>query len=498
MGRWSRAVLRICVVAGVVAATAVPLSTGAAAAAPTLTVVPAGGINGGDVVEVQVSGFTPSVLFGYSQCILDSTPGADDCVPYSVASTTPAGTATFMLQVARWIYPPSAARWVDCTDPQEHCVVGAAESLNAAIVTDTIHFATPPAPPATRGAITLSPATVPRLGATFTVTGSGFRPNAAIELYQCVAGPTQRSDCVDGAVTATADASGAFSRNYSAGRSMTLRGGATTSCEATSGACAIAAVEAVDFVGTIVAQPIRLDVTVVPGATTRLEGDTGSSIVDVPVKLSAASDLPVTVDWTTAFSSGWDTDVAAQPAVDYESASGTVTFDPGTTERTVPVRAFGDITPEQGELIVVSFHDPTNAELGGLFGLGLVGITDDDTPTIVPDGATITEGDDGSRVLQIPVHLSQPAKQAATVEWATAFSADWDPDAAAVPGVDYEPASGLVTFAPGADQATVSVTVSGDATPEQTELIVVAFSNATSARIGGFYGLGLGAIADDD
>ena len=72
---------------------------------------------------------------------------------------------------------------------------------------------------------------------------------------------------------------------------------------------------------TVTAAYARLPV-VVPGGAAVTEGNAGTTVLQVPVTLSAPSAVPVTVQWSTFDGSG-------QPAVgvDYDAASGTVTFD---------------------------------------------------------------------------------------------------------------------------------------------------------------------------
>lgn len=119
---------------------------------------------------------------------------------------------------------------------------------------------------------------------------------------------------------------------------------------------------------TVVAPPV-----VVPGGAGIAEGNVGSKIVQVPVRLSRPSGLAVTVRWRTS-------DGAGQPAVgvDYVSASGTVTFAPGETVKTVSITVRGDTLDEVNEWIPISFSDATNATIGGTYGLGFAVILDDD------------------------------------------------------------------------------------------------------------------------
>lgn len=237
---------------------------------------------------------------------------------------------------------------------------------------------------------------------------------------------------------------------------------------------------------------------VVPGSASVSEGDPlTTTTLFVPVTLSTASDLTVTVQWATVTAPGAPAGQASPPN-DYIAASGTVTFSPGQTSKTVPVVVKGDATAEADEYIVVSFGNPTNAVMGGFWGLGFGGITNDDAPPIVlPGGATVTEGDAGTSVLEIPVTLSRPSDKTVTVDWSTRFDPAWGPEAA-VPGLDYEAGSGSLTFTPGETAQPVSIIVHGDMSVESDELLAVAFSNPANAVVGGFWGLGFGGIADDD
>ena len=64
------------------------------------------------------------------------------------------------------------------------------------------------------------------------------------------------------------------------------------------------------------------------------------------------------------------------------------------------------------------------------------------------------------------------------------------------PTVDYLPASGTLTFAPGQTTATVSITVVGDTVVEPDELVPIALFGATNARPSTW--LTFGTILNDD
>lgn len=235
--------------------------------------------------------------------------------------------------------------------------------------------------------------------------------------------------------------------------------------------------------------------TVVPAQSSVVEGAVGIVQIDVPVTLSAPSDRAVTVAWNTLFVASSPAG-QADPASDYAAASGTVTFLPGETAETVPVVVSGDAEIEPSEYIVVRFHDPSNAVMGGFLGLGFGVITNDDS-AVIPGSASVLEGASGTTILEVPVTLSNVSAETVTVEWNTLL-ASGAPSGQADPGVDYVVVSGTVTFVPGDTFETVTILVNGDTDVEANEYLVVSFHDAANGFVGGFLGLGFGAITNDD
>jgi hypothetical protein len=235
---------------------------------------------------------------------------------------------------------------------------------------------------------------------------------------------------------------------------------------------------------------------VVPGVGSVREGDVGTASLFVPVTLSAAGSTTVTVQWNTVQVTGAPGH-QADPASDYTPSSGTVTFAAGETAKNVTIPISGDTDPEPDEYIVVSFHDPTNATMGGFWGLGFGVITDDDHPTVLPGEGLAPEGNSGDSTLDVPVDLSHSSTQTVTVQWQTTFVSGADGHQAD-PASDYTPVSGTVTFNPGETTKNVTIPISGDTDPEPDEYIVVSFHDPTNATMGGFWGLGFGVILNDD
>lgn len=119
------------------------------------------------------------------------------------------------------------------------------------------------------------------------------------------------------------------------------------------------------------------DAAIVPGVGSVQEGASGTTVLQVPVTLSGPSALEVTVQWNTLFAVGAPAG-QADPSTDYVTASGTVTFAPGETAKTVSIVVTGDVDLESNEYLAVSFHDPVNGAVGGFWGLGFGIITSDD------------------------------------------------------------------------------------------------------------------------
>ena len=106
---------------------------------------------------------------------------------------------------------------------------------------------------------------------------------------------------------------------------------------------------------------------VVPGPASVVAPTSGSVVLAMPVELSFASVEVVTVEWHTRVVD--DAAHVQAPSTDYVEASGTVTFAPGETSATVPITVTGNSTGRD-ERVVLSFTDPTNATMGGFWGLG--------------------------------------------------------------------------------------------------------------------------------
>ncbi|HKS08021.1 MAG TPA: Calx-beta domain-containing protein [Pyrinomonadaceae bacterium] len=109
--------------------------------------------------------------------------------------------------------------------------------------------------------------------------------------------------------------------------------------------------------------------------------------------------------------------------------------------------------------------------------------------TLAVNDLNITEGASGTSVANFTVSLSGASSDTVTVNYATANDT-------AVAGSDYVAANGTLTFTPGQQSQTVSVTINGDATFEPTESFFVNLTNPVNATLSDSQGVG--TITNDD
>ena len=111
----------------------------------------------------------------------------------------------------------------------------------------------------------------------------------------------------------------------------------------------------------------------VPGVSvsdaTVTEGQSGSTPATFTVSLAPAPTTTATVTYTTA-------DGTARAGSDYTATSGTLTFNPGTTQLGVAVPVLGDTIAEPDETFRFLLTGATNAALAHAEGLGLI-VNDD-------------------------------------------------------------------------------------------------------------------------
>ena len=215
------------------------------------------------------------------------------------------------------------------------------------------------------------------------------------------------------------------------------------------------------------------------------EAAEGAGGVSFAVTLDGPSAAEVTVGYATANPAGFP-DPVAEPGIDYESASGTLTFAPGELSRTIRVSVLDDELDEPDETFALVLSDLRGAALGRGSALGT--IRDDDEPPALSIAGDTGREDVGELVFSVT--LMARALTEVTVNYATM-------DDTAIAGDDYEPVEGTLTFAPGETARTIRVAVVDDAVDEaDEEVFAVTLSGPSGATLA--HALATGVIRDND
>jgi ELWxxDGT repeat protein len=186
--------------------------------------------------------------------------------------------------------------------------------------------------------------------------------------------------------------------------------------------------------------------------------------VTLTVRRSGATSGTATVDYATS-------DGAATSAGDYAATSGSVSFGPGITSRTLKVAILDDAAVEGDESFGVVLSGPTGAQLGTLASAS-VRIVDDEGPGAFSLGASGYKVKEVGPSVVVTVQRVGGAGGTVAVEYATA-------DGSAQNGLDYAAQSGTLEFAPGVTSRTLAVPVTSDTEDEADETFSLVLSNPT-------------------
>src|SRR5262249_17258352 len=155
-------------------------------------------------------------------------------------------------------------------------------------------------------------------------------------------------------------------------------------------------------------------------------------------------------------------DGTASGTSDYVPTSGTVTFAPGETVKTITVITKVDTTPEPTENFFVHLSSPTNAVIGD--GEAQVLLIDDDRgPAVaslaITNTVALPEGTGNLTNAVFTVTLTGVSALPVSVNFSTT-------DGTAVANSDYVPVQGTLTFNPGTTTQTITVPIIGDSQRE--------------------------------
>ena len=188
----------------------------------------------------------------------------------------------------------------------------------------------------------------------------------------------------------------------------------------------------------------------------------------------------------------------ATAGVDYPTRTGTLTFGPGVTSRTLTVPTTNDVLVEGPESLTVALSNPGPAQSISLGSpsTATVTITDNDAPGSLRFSTaayTVTEG--GSAMLI--VSRTGGSAGTVTVEYATSDGGGGG-TAATGNGVDYATKTGVLTFLNGVTSQSLPVPTKADPLLEGPETFTVTLSNVTGGAALSVPSAAVVTIVDDE
>ncbi len=200
--------------------------------------------------------------------------------------------------------------------------------------------------------------------------------------------------------------------------------------------------------------------------------DEAAQVAQFVVTLDKPSTATVGVNYSTVGGT-------ATAGSDFSATSGTLSFAPGQTSKTVLVPISNDTLAEGDELFSLVLNSPSNGALAQAAGTARITASDAAaviTPVISAGNVVVSEADGYADVV---VSLSAPSAELVSVSYST-----WSGTAYGA-GTDYVTQGGTMTFAPGVTSQVVRVAITNDNVAENVENFSFELSiPSTNARVG--------------
>ena len=208
--------------------------------------------------------------------------------------------------------------------------------------------------------------------------------------------------------------------------------------------------------------------------------DSGKWYVPFVVSLDGISGQIIKVNYATL-------DGIAIAGKDYQSASGTLTFNPGQTTLSVMVPVLDQAALGATKTFSVILSNASHANIADGEGIGT--ITGGAQPEITIADVYLNEGNSGWTNAAFQISLSRTSSLPVSVNYYTS-------DATAKAGIDYRETKGTVSINPGLTNATILVPVSGNVLNEPDKMFKIQLLNATNADL--VVSQAVGVIRNDD
>lgn len=217
-------------------------------------------------------------------------------------------------------------------------------------------------------------------------------------------------------------------------------------------------------------------------AASASEGNSGTSVLNFTVSLSAPAGHPVSVDLATA-------NGLAAAGSDYEPVSVPGLVIPaGQTSVIVPVIVNGDLEVEWSETFTINLSNPVGANFAGAQAVGR--IVNDDLPILSLADASIQEGNTGQQSMSFRLTLARAIDTPVRFDIATSSGT-------AIGGSDFVTRSlSNRLLDAGRTSAVFEVAIMGDQQAETNEVFGVLVSNVQGAIAGDVQAVG--TIQNDD
>ena len=198
-----------------------------------------------------------------------------------------------------------------------------------------------------------------------------------------------------------------------------------------------------------------------------VEGNSGTTDMIFTVSLVGNSTTPISVNYTIA------PQTASTGDYSITSTTGTLTFNPGETQKNITVKVNGDTSFEGNETLAITLSNPTGgATIVDGTGIGTI-LNDDSAPAVSIGDLTVNENGTAT----VTVSLSSASTQNVTVNYATA-------NGTAIAGSDYTSSNGTVSFNAGETVKTFTVGIINDSSYEPNdETFFINLSNVQNAVI---------------
>jgi subtilisin family serine protease len=183
-------------------------------------------------------------------------------------------------------------------------------------------------------------------------------------------------------------------------------------------------------------------------------------------------------------------DGTATNGVDYTGISGTLTFTPRATKRTLTIPITTDTLDENNKTVLLTLSNPSGGILGAQSSAVLT-VVDNDTGGTIGFSVAVYRVSERTSMAKITVNRSGGKASGVTVDYAAS-------DGTAASGSDYTAVSGTLSFGAGQTSRSFTIPINNDASQEASETVQLTLSNPTGGATLGAISSAVLTIVDND